>query len=84
MPPFDGPRATLCVTRKPVKTSTEPSSIRTGTETSTAFLQLGEDVQHGVLEPGERRRAAELLAGHLPRVRWVNDSRVVRAVTAAE
>ena len=38
MPPFDGPRATLCVTRQPVKTCTEPSSIVVGIETSTAFL----------------------------------------------
>src|SRR3954471_16800011 len=38
MPPFDGPRAMLCVTRKPSKTFVEPSSIDTGTETETAFL----------------------------------------------
>src|SRR5918911_2226741 len=38
MPPFDGPRATLCVTRYPSKTCTEPSSIPTGIETTTAFL----------------------------------------------
>ena len=38
MPPFEGPRATLCVTRKPSKTSTRPSSIVTGIETVTAFL----------------------------------------------
>src|SRR5258705_10227009 len=40
MPPFDGPRATLCVTRKPWKTSVVPSSSATGTETSTAFLHV--------------------------------------------
>src|SRR5581483_7245841 len=38
MPPFDGPRAMLCVTRYPWKTCVLPSSIPTGTETSTAFL----------------------------------------------
>src|SRR5437867_8184514 len=38
MPPFDGPRATLCVTRKPSKTRREPSSIRAGTPTSTHFF----------------------------------------------
>ncbi len=38
MPPFEGPRATLWVTRKPVKIRTEPSSIVVGIETSTAFL----------------------------------------------
>src|SRR3954454_13691364 len=38
MPPFDGPRATLCVTRYPWKTLVEPSSMPTGTETSTDFL----------------------------------------------
>src|SRR5690348_6515044 len=38
MPPFDGPRATLCVTRQPVKTFTDPSSLSIGIETSTAFL----------------------------------------------
>src|SRR5215216_224726 len=38
MPPFDGPRATLCVTRKPVNARTEPSSIDVGIETSMAFL----------------------------------------------
>src|SRR4051812_36686817 len=30
MPPFDGPRASLCCTRKPRKTCTRPSSRRTG------------------------------------------------------
>src|SRR3954469_5884247 len=39
MPPFDGPRATLCVTRCPWKTRVVPSSIDTGIETETAFLQ---------------------------------------------
>src|SRR6476469_6435921 len=39
MPPLDGPRATLCVTRCPWKTRVEPSSIATGTDTDTAFLQ---------------------------------------------
>src|SRR3954447_1787271 len=38
MPPFDGPRATLCVTRYPLKTRVLPWSIDTGTDTSTAFL----------------------------------------------
>src|SRR5579864_3858474 len=38
MPPLEGPRATLWVTRKPVKTRTEPSSIVVGIETSTVFL----------------------------------------------
>src|SRR5581483_12449310 len=38
MPPFDGPRAMLCVTRYPVNARTEPSSIEVGIETSTAFL----------------------------------------------
>src|ERR671935_112283 len=38
MPPFDGPRATLCVTRYPSKTCVVPSSIATGMETATAFL----------------------------------------------
>src|SRR3954451_3226074 len=38
MPPFDGPRATLCVTRYPLKTRVPPWSIDTGTDTSTAFL----------------------------------------------
>src|SRR5712691_1432450 len=38
MPPFDGPRATLCVTRYPWKTWVLPSSIETGTETASAFL----------------------------------------------
>src|SRR5689334_4442455 len=40
MPPFDGPRATLWVTRYPSKTSTRPSSIVTGIETTTAFLHF--------------------------------------------
>src|SRR6266550_2849502 len=38
MPPFDGPRATLCVTRYPCNTWVLPSSIETGTETASAFL----------------------------------------------
>src|SRR4051794_35075681 len=38
MPPFDGPRATLWVTRKPWNASTRPSSIEVGIETSIAFL----------------------------------------------
>src|SRR5262249_9854703 len=38
IPPFDGPRATLCVTRWPSKTCVVPSSIATGIETDTAFL----------------------------------------------
>src|ERR687897_37998 len=38
MPPLEGPRATLCVTRKPSKTRTEPSSMRVGMETMSAFL----------------------------------------------
>src|ERR1700675_2406554 len=38
MPPFDGPRAMLCVTRKPWNTPVDPSSMDTGIETSTAFL----------------------------------------------
>src|SRR3954471_21919959 len=38
MPPLDGPRAMLCVTRYPSKASIEPSSIVTGIETTTAFL----------------------------------------------
>src|SRR5919201_4946713 len=38
MPPLDGPRAMLCVTRKPSKAWIVPSSIVTGTETTTAFL----------------------------------------------
>src|SRR5919201_706404 len=38
MPPFDGPRATLCVTRWPWNTCVVPSSIATGTDTDTAFL----------------------------------------------
>src|SRR3954470_7795823 len=38
MPPLDGPRAMLCVTRYPSKTLMSPSSIVTGTETTTAFL----------------------------------------------
>src|SRR5918911_5437178 len=38
MPPLEGPRATLCVTRKPSKTWVPPSSIRTGIETATDFL----------------------------------------------
>src|SRR5262245_41188591 len=40
MPPLDGPRAMLCVTRKPSKVVIEPSSIRVGTDTDTAFLAL--------------------------------------------
>src|SRR5919197_4241201 len=38
MPPFDGPRAMLCVTRYPSKTRTVPSSMPTGIATTTAFL----------------------------------------------
>src|SRR5581483_2068704 len=38
MPPLDGPRAMLCVTRYPPKTRMEPSSICTGTDTSTHFF----------------------------------------------
>src|SRR5882724_2106197 len=38
MPPFEGPRATLCVTRYPWNTRVVPSSIDTGTETESAFL----------------------------------------------
>src|SRR5437588_3398204 len=38
MPPFDGPRATLCVTRYPWKTRVVPSSMVTGIDTDTAFL----------------------------------------------
>ena len=30
MPPLEGPRASLCCTRKPRKTCTRPSSMRTG------------------------------------------------------
>ena len=40
MPPFDGPRAMLWVTRYPSKTSMWPSSIVTGMETVTAFLHF--------------------------------------------
>src|SRR6266496_6668965 len=38
MPPFDGPRATLCVTRYSWKTWVLPASTETGTETASAFL----------------------------------------------
>src|SRR5512146_872807 len=38
MPPFDGPRAMLWVTRYPSKAWIVPSSIVTGMETTTAFL----------------------------------------------
>src|SRR5919202_250097 len=38
MPPFDGPRAMLCVTRYPSNAWIVPSSIVTGAETTTAFL----------------------------------------------
>src|SRR3954469_23985630 len=38
MPPFDGPRAMLWVTRLPSKARMVPSSIVTGIETTTAFL----------------------------------------------
>src|SRR5215510_8804891 len=38
MPPFDGPRAMLCVTRYPSNAWIVPSSIVTGIETTTAFL----------------------------------------------
>ncbi len=38
MPPFDGPRAMLCVTRYPVNDRTSPSSSDVGIDTSTAFL----------------------------------------------
>src|SRR2546421_2543126 len=38
MPPFEGPRAMLCVTRYPSNAWIDPSSIVTGTETTTAFL----------------------------------------------
>src|SRR5437762_3965907 len=38
MPPFEGPRATLCVTRYPSKTRIAPPSICTGTATSTHFF----------------------------------------------
>src|SRR3990170_607848 len=38
MPPLDGPRAMLWVTRKPWNTPVDPSSIDTGIETSTDFL----------------------------------------------
>src|SRR6185503_7318687 len=37
MPPFDGPRAMLWVTRYPVNARTEPSSSDVGIDTSTAF-----------------------------------------------
>src|SRR6516165_6639275 len=38
MPPSEGPRATLWVTRQPMKQRTEPSSILVGIKTSTDFL----------------------------------------------
>src|SRR3954451_23085687 len=38
MPPFYGPRAMFLVTRYPLKTDVEPSSMLTGIETSIAFL----------------------------------------------
>src|SRR5919197_204938 len=38
MPPFDGPRATLCVTRLPWNICVLPLSMATGTETETDFL----------------------------------------------
>src|SRR5712691_595666 len=38
IPPFDGPRAMLCVTRNPSNTSVPPSSIVTGMETASDFL----------------------------------------------
>src|SRR3954471_1651946 len=40
MPPLDGPRAMLCVTRYPSKTCVDPSSMLTGIETATAFLHF--------------------------------------------
>jgi hypothetical protein len=40
IPPFDGPRAMLWVTRYPSKTSMWPSSIVTGMATVTAFLHF--------------------------------------------
>src|SRR5215204_1080891 len=40
MPPFEGPRAMLWVTRWPRKTPTAPLSIVTGIETSTDFLHF--------------------------------------------
>src|SRR2546423_5884606 len=38
MPGYDGPRATLWVTRWPMNETTLPSSIRVGIDTSSAFL----------------------------------------------
>ena len=38
IPPFEGPRAMLCVTRKPSNAWISPSSITTGIETATVFL----------------------------------------------
>src|ERR671936_3038070 len=38
MPPLDGPRAMLCVTRYPSNTCVVPSSICTGIDTTSAFL----------------------------------------------
>src|SRR5690348_4721783 len=45
MPPFVGPRASLCFTRYPVKAWTRPSSRITGTETSTARLHCSSTVR---------------------------------------
>src|SRR5438552_1839234 len=53
MPPFDGPRATLCVTRYPWKTLVEPPSMPTGTETSPADLRSVGAPEHDV-EPAQR------------------------------
>ena len=58
----------LCVTRKPSNTSTEPSSIRVGTETQTAFLHSERTFSMFSPTSIRPRHARQLEARHLPRV----------------
>src|SRR5687768_16254984 len=79
MPPLEGPRAMLCVTRYPSKTVTEPSSIVTGIETSTDFLHRSRTlIRFGSIAKvfPTRRSCSRAISYGFSR-RWVGTSAVV-------
>ena len=78
MPPLDGPRATLCVTRQPVKTRTLPSSIVVGIDDLDRLLARAEDRDEVVVDPERVGDVLQLLLRHLQRARGSSGAPPIR------
>ena len=66
MPPLPGPRVVSWCTRHPVKTSTEPSSIRTGIDTSSTRSAVAEDAVDVGIEVDQLGGVVEAFEDRLP------------------